>query len=130
MPDAVRTRCQHPEVGSRHKIDLDAHAFDSASCHMIHLARTVARTAWPCAACTRTPSSSPSHTTSVQYSIVSGRRPFLMAGAGPMDVPAPLSTMHRRLGLLSGNPVAVATSSRSALITPPVNPVKSVSLVC
>jgi hypothetical protein len=75
------------------------------TCHaMTHLARMAARTALPCAACTRTPSSLPSHTASVQYSIVSGRRPFLMSGAGPVDVLAPLPTMHRRLGLPSGIP--------------------------
>ena len=58
---------------------------------------------------------------SVQYSVVAGRHPFSVGGAGPVEVPAPLSIMHRRLVLSSVVPAAAAVLSHSALIDPPVN---------
>jgi hypothetical protein len=122
MPCAPVANIQKWDPGTRSTLTHMHSILPPATCHaMAHLARMVARTALPCAVCTRTPSSLPSHTASVQYSVVSGRRPFLMSGAGPVDVPAPLPAMHRRLGLLSGSPAAAAASSRSALIAPPVN---------
>jgi hypothetical protein len=60
--------------------------------------------------------------------VVAGRHPFSVGGAGPVEVPAPLSIMHRRLVLSSVVPAAAAVLSHSALIGPPVNPVWSVSL--
>ena len=58
----------------------------------------------------------------MQYSIVAGRHPFSVpAGAGPVEVPAPLSIMQKRLALSSVaaavvSSVAAAVSSVAAAV--------------